>query len=453
MALYIVDKALAYKILSNVISLQQQLKITRFLLIYIPCLYVLIVLIKSYCIYGNPYVLHLPNINFVNDIKLQAPSSLKTINQIIIQDYFYTLLFISILLLFMGRVTYLIFQQLKLRQLIKNCFLYKKNNFVNVYISDKTKIPFCFSLLKTSYIILTNNMLANDRNFSLALKHEIQHIRQRDTVWIYVFELFKAVFYLNPIAHLIFKHNVELQEFVCDEALIHKKSISSHHYANCLFEIAKHDLNKDALYVSTAVGFFYYKKSFTKRRIFMLFEYKKNKSNRKWAYFISVFLSLFIATTAYAVEITAAQPQKVLTKPLYSNQYILKWSAEAVIKSFSYDYINYKTNLENTSNYFTSHGWDNFMKALKMSGNIDAVITRKLSISAVVTGNPTVIQQGIQTNEYEWKAKIPVQISIMKNNQIINQNMQCVNLTIIRTNKTPSGIGISQYVVMPCTSN
>lgn len=73
----------------------------------------------------------------------------------------------------------------------------------------------------------------------------------------------------------------------------------------------------------------------------MLFQYKKSLPKRGLIFLIGAFLSLVIATTSYAVEITNSYQNQPLDKPLYTDNEIISWSKEAVLKSFTYDYTNY----------------------------------------------------------------------------------------------------------------
>src|SRR5262249_38621398 len=154
-----------------------------------------------------------------------------------------------------------------------------------------------------SYIVLTHILVENSQHHHLVIKHELQHLRQKDTGWIYLFELFKALFYLNPVLHIWSKYNLEYQELACDEALIKEKSIHLEDYANCLLAAAEQAQNKEYLSKINlmAVGFFHAKKSLTYRRISMLYEYKKASPKRKIVLVTGLLISLFVATASYAI--------------------------------------------------------------------------------------------------------------------------------------------------------
>lgn len=178
----------------------------------------------------------------------------------------------------------------------------------------------------------------------------------------------------------------------------------------------------------------------------MLFEYKKIQARRGLVLFISAFISIIIATTSYAVAITSSYQNKPLDTPIFTDNYIMKWSNEAALKTFTYDYTNYKSNLESTSHYFTPDGWKAFMQSLKSSGNIDAVITKKLTVSAVSTAAPKIIQQGIENHRYVWHVVMPITVVYSSKTKPEVKQTLLAQLVILRTDETANGIGITQYI-------
>lgn len=73
----------------------------------------------------------------------------------------------------------------------------------------------------------------------MALAHELQHHRQRDTHWAYAILLVRAVCFFNPFVHLWNRWLGEIQEFACDEALAGRRGFNSQVYARCLIEVAE----------------------------------------------------------------------------------------------------------------------------------------------------------------------------------------------------------------------
>lgn len=435
---------------ANRISFKQELKITRFLLFYIPCIYFSVLFFKHYFNPEHVFLFQLPEINSAVDASTKNYLPIGIAQQFTIIEYVYMALFTSIIVTFGIKSINFALQLLRLKQIISQGIIIKCYQHVSILLSEDTHTPFCFSFLKRSYIVITHELLLNRHHYQLAIQHELQHIRQKDTRWLYFLELFKIIFYFNPLIRNWIKFTLELQELACDEALVKENAVSPEDYANCLLEAAEQTLNQKTCPKETftaAVGLFHSKKSFIIRRITMLHQYKNSLPKRSLIFFMAAIISLIIATTSYAVGVTSPnQTMQSLGKPLYTTDGIEKWSKEAAEKSFTYDYKNYKNNLENTSHYFTAEGWKEFMLALKNSGNLDAVISKKLSLSAT-SKKPQIIKQGLDKGHYIWQVEIPMNINYVGPKLAPIKQTGIVNLLITRTNETSDGLGITSIII------
>src|SRR5262245_29433964 len=56
--------------------------------------------------------------------------------------------------------------------------------------------------------------------------------------------------------------------------------------------------------------------------------------------------------------------------PNMSTEEVTKWTVDAVQAAYSYDYINYRAQLQSVEKYFTRYGWGKYMQALSLSGNL-----------------------------------------------------------------------------------
>lgn len=176
---------------------------------------------------------------------------------------------------------------------------------VRICLSEDTSVPFSAWSMGTSFVVIPCSLLASWSDFKLAVRHELQHHRQRDTLWAQFVEGISALFILNPCVPLLRKWISEFQEFSCDEALIGRKT-SFREYGSCLVRVAETALENRRLLAGTAgmaAGFENpnYFKSFLRRRIEMLRHVGSSKRNRPLQGIIgtvSVFLILTIAAVA-----------------------------------------------------------------------------------------------------------------------------------------------------------
>ena len=141
-----------------------------------------------------------------------------------------------------------------------------------------------------------------------------------------------------------------------------------------------------------------------------------------------------------------------VNEPNQSDPSVLQWANQAAIASFTYNFVNYRTELQASSGFFTADGWDQFLNALQQSNNLDAVKAKKLIVSAVATRAPIILQKGILNGVYAWRVQMPILVTYQSASEFTQQN-NVVTMLIVRvpTLNSPRGIGISQFVVGPAS--
>ncbi|HEY4212648.1 MAG TPA: M56 and MltD domain-containing protein [Steroidobacteraceae bacterium] len=110
---------------------------------------------------------------------------------------------------------------------------------VRVLVSDHESVPYAAWIPGHSFIVLPAALLLRPADLRLALRHEAQHHRQRDTHYLYAALLGRALFGLNPAAHWLTRQLFELQEFACDEALARRENHCAYAYCACLLNVAE----------------------------------------------------------------------------------------------------------------------------------------------------------------------------------------------------------------------
>lgn len=141
-----------------------------------------------------------------------------------------------------------------------------------------------------------------------------------------------------------------------------------------------------------------------------------------------------------------------LNEPNQSDSAVLQWANQAAIASFTYNFVNYRDELQASSGFFTAEGWDQFLKALQESNNLDAVKAKKLIVSAVATRAPIILQKGILNGSYSWRVQMPILVTYQSASEFSQQNnVVTMLITRVSTLNSPRGIGISQFVVGPAS--
>lgn len=127
-------------------------------------------------------------------------------------------------------------------KILNNGFLVKKIGRVKVITTERISIPFSAWLPFCAYVVVPQTLIEDRKRWTLIVKHELQHHRQRDTKWVYVQQLAKVLCFWNPAVFILDKKIADLQEVACDEALIGRQGISSKVYCDCLLWVAQQSM-------------------------------------------------------------------------------------------------------------------------------------------------------------------------------------------------------------------
>lgn len=141
-----------------------------------------------------------------------------------------------------------------------------------------------------------------------------------------------------------------------------------------------------------------------------------------------------------------------LDAPNQSDSAVLQWANQAAIAAFTYNFVNYRDELQASSGFFTAEGWTQFLNALQQSNNLDAVKAKKLIVSAVATGAPVITEKGLLNGVFSWRIQMPLLVTYQSASEFSQQtNVVTLLVTRVSTLNSPRGIGIAQFVVGPAT--
>lgn len=183
-------------------------------------------------------------------------------------------------------------------QIKKNSHLFKKIGRVSIFLNDHIQVPFSYFSLNANIVVPTR-MLGKMMDFKIALSHELQHHRQKDTLWIYILWVLKVFCFVNPFVHLWMREISEIQEFACDEALIGRKKVDSQSYARCLLEVAQTAINQKSKLVCATGLTLLIERNLLKRRIEKMFT-KPYHTKKSVKFALGLVLGVVMSITAYA---------------------------------------------------------------------------------------------------------------------------------------------------------
>lgn len=143
-------------------------------------------------------------------------------------------------------------------------------------------------------------------------------------------------------------------------------------------------------------------------------------------------------------------PLFALNAPNTSDNAVVQWASEAASASYSYNFVNWRSELEAASSFFTAEGWSQFTTALLDSNNLEAVKAKKLVVSAVVTGAPVILQKGLLNGRYSWRIQMPLLVTYQSASELSQQSLNVTMLvTRVDTLNSPKGVGIAQFIAAP----
>ena len=143
-------------------------------------------------------------------------------------------------------------------------------------------------------------------------------------------------------------------------------------------------------------------------------------------------------------RLTIIQP---LTDPVMSLSGLTEWVTRAATTAYSFDFVNYRKELQESSAFFTGKGWEAFERALVSSNNLNLVLTKKLVTTAVAQGAPVVLKRGVLNGKYAWQVQLPILVTYQSASMKVAQPMLVTMLvTRVDVANNPNGIAIAQFV-------
>lgn len=151
---------------------------------------------------------------------------------------------------------------------------------------------------------------------------------------------------------------------------------------------------------------------------------------------------VYFATTADGkiIELTP------LSQPVLTDAELLQFATQASVAAYTYNYVNYRKELQGVADFFTAQGWKNYQEELKKSKNLEAVLKNKLVGFATPTGAPVIVDRGVVNGVYAWKVTLPLLATFEGGSTKITQPLT-VTMVIRRVPVVvaPKGVEVSSF--------
>lgn len=143
-----------------------------------------------------------------------------------------------------------------------------------------------------------------------------------------------------------------------------------------------------------------------------------------------------------------------LSQPNQTDEFVLKWTIDAVTRLYTFDYINYRDQFQDSKVNMTTTGWKYFEDAMSESNNWNSIIGNAFVTTAVPTGPGKLTKAGDMAGRYAWKIEFPMLISYRTSIKDVNGAQrapsQQFNMTVVVVRQpeylNPAGLGIRQMV-------
>ncbi len=209
-------------------------------------------------------------------------------------------------------------QVVRLRKIMSGAVEWKSIHGIHLLISESITSPFSTRALGSKQIVLPVQLLESPRNLQLAIKHELQHVRNGDLEWVILLEAVKVLCFWNPAVWLWHNEFDCLQEFACDEVLVNERGVNSQAYGSCLLDVASSISGRAMLASSNMVPKFSLwqdHKHQLQRRILMLVNTGNKKNTRLKTLCYSLLIGFGLMDAAVMVFAAGSDMNGARAKP------------------------------------------------------------------------------------------------------------------------------------------
>jgi len=167
-----------------------------------------------------------------------------------------------------------------------------------------------------------------------------------------------------------------------------------------------------------------------------------------------VYLYSTKAKPGYFVANQKGQLQKYvpLTRLNMSEQELLDWVVEAVESATSFDYVNYRGQLQNAQKYFTESGWKNYMQALELSGNLLPITEKFWVADTKITSTPKLLKEGIVGGAKAYRYSMQMKSTYLKpdlySGKDVHSELYDVTVIVLRKSMLESYKGLAIFSIV-----
>ncbi len=126
----------------------------------------------------------------------------------------------------------------RLRELLAGAVRVRRMGRVEILVHPEILSPFATRVRGPATVVVPSFLVESGR-WRDAVRHELQHHRQRDPQWTLAWNAVTALLWINPAIWYWQRRLLELQELACDERLLERGAVSRAAYGETLLDVAE----------------------------------------------------------------------------------------------------------------------------------------------------------------------------------------------------------------------
>ncbi len=143
--------------------------------------------------------------------------------------------------------------------------------------------------------------------------------------------------------------------------------------------------------------------------------------------------------------------QMILTpfdKPNLLPDTIIRWASKAATAAYTFDFVNYNSQINAVRPYFTEAGWIDYKNSV--AGLINTIVQTQIFVYGVISGTPVISNQGVLPEKgYVWRVQIPFLVTYQANGPMVKKRFLVIlSIVQVPTSVNPQGIGIDQFLMV-----
>ena len=146
----------------------------------------------------------------------------------------------------------------------------------------------------------------------------------------------------------------------------------------------------------------------------------------------------------YDIESGDAKPARIAPpQGMTGNEW--EWVQNAVTQPYNFTYLNYATQLQKASQYFTKQGWDTYMNVLKnqTAHMSDYGQSLKLTVTSFLRATPLLRSYEVLNGTESWIFDVP--LSVRYQSEHSRTDHFNFSITVVRDAQSSSGLSIGEW--------